>query len=205
MFPAVGWVTASAKAVATAASTALPPSRSTAPPTSEAMVLWEMTIAFLARTGSAAAKTSVPAHVATRSPSAARWRICVMARWGQVVILDVDPNSRPDPNPFLLSVADGRPNFLQQILPQIFRAGEDGVRLPAVVQHVGVDDVGLVQVQPAARQVLQPQVAVAVDLRVGQPRREVRRAVRRRSRRGRPPSSCRSRAATAPPARTRGA
>ena len=51
MLPAVGWVTASAKAVATAPSMALPPSRITFQPTSEAMSLCDTTIALRARAG----------------------------------------------------------------------------------------------------------------------------------------------------------
>ena len=51
ILPAVGWVTASAKAVATAPSTALPPSRITFQPTSEAMSLCDTTIARRARAG----------------------------------------------------------------------------------------------------------------------------------------------------------
>src|SRR5437867_3756565 len=43
MFPAAGYVTASANAVATAASTALPPRRSTCAPTSDAIDELEMT------------------------------------------------------------------------------------------------------------------------------------------------------------------
>ena len=51
MFPAVGCVTASANAVATAASTALPPSRMIWKPTSEAIALWLTTMPRLARIG----------------------------------------------------------------------------------------------------------------------------------------------------------
>ena len=51
MLPAVGWVTASAKAVAIAASTALPPRRRTSAPTSDARALAETTMPFVARTG----------------------------------------------------------------------------------------------------------------------------------------------------------
>ena len=45
-------------------------------------------------------------------------------------------------------------------------------------QHLGVDLTSLVEVQPAAGEVLQAQVAVAVDLRVLQPRLHVGRGTR---------------------------
>ncbi len=51
MLPAAGWVTASAKAVATAPSMALPPSRITFQPTSDAMSLCDTTMALRARLG----------------------------------------------------------------------------------------------------------------------------------------------------------
>src|SRR5262245_6017914 len=51
MFPAVGWVTASANAVATAASTAVPPSASASRPIVAAIVLWQATIPSRARVG----------------------------------------------------------------------------------------------------------------------------------------------------------
>src|SRR3712207_1904849 len=54
--PAAGYVTASAKATATAASTALPPRRMTSTPTREAIGLVEATIPRGARTGSREAK-----------------------------------------------------------------------------------------------------------------------------------------------------
>ena len=60
MFPAVGWVTASAKAVATAASTAFPPSRSTPAPTSDAIALCDTTMPWRARS----AALSAPAKLA---------------------------------------------------------------------------------------------------------------------------------------------
>jgi hypothetical protein len=44
MLPAAGWVTASANAVATAASTALPPAHRTSIPTCEAMKLCDATM-----------------------------------------------------------------------------------------------------------------------------------------------------------------
>ena len=43
----------------------------------------------------------------------------------------------------------------------------------AHAQHVGVDRVALIQVQAEAGQILQPQIAIAVDVRVGQPGAEV--------------------------------
>ena len=61
MLPAVGWVTASAKAVATAASMALPPLLMTWKPTSEAMSFCDTTIPVRARAGA-----SRPAGTARR-------------------------------------------------------------------------------------------------------------------------------------------
>ena len=58
MFPAVGCVTARAKAVATAASTALPPSRSTSAPTREATSLCDTTMPVFERVGTDAADAS---------------------------------------------------------------------------------------------------------------------------------------------------
>ena len=44
-----------------------------------------------------------------------------------------------------------------------------------VLQHVGVDGFALIEVEAQAGEVLQPQVPIAVDHRVGQPRVEIRR------------------------------
>ena len=52
----MGWVTASANAVATAASTALPPSHRTSAPTCEAMKCWVTTMPLRARAGTDAAE-----------------------------------------------------------------------------------------------------------------------------------------------------
>src|SRR5438309_888241 len=71
MLPAAGWVTARAKAVATAASTALPPSMMTSMPTWEAMKFWEATIPVRARTGWLAAGR-VAARTETGSMGAKR-------------------------------------------------------------------------------------------------------------------------------------
>jgi hypothetical protein len=57
MLPATGCVTASVKAVATAASTAFPPSLNMRAPTSDATAFAETTMPFLARTGSEPART----------------------------------------------------------------------------------------------------------------------------------------------------
>src|SRR5271165_3097260 len=57
-FPASGTVTASAKAVATAASMALPPARSTFQPTSAAYTSWATT-ACLVKVGSPACATGI--------------------------------------------------------------------------------------------------------------------------------------------------
>ena len=51
ILPALGWTTASAKAVATAASTAVPPSLIASAPIRDAISLWDATIPFCARTG----------------------------------------------------------------------------------------------------------------------------------------------------------
>src|SRR5438034_8930136 len=61
MLPAEGWTTASANAVATAASTAFPPSHRTSTPTWEATKFWEATIPLRARAGTevAAAERAV--------------------------------------------------------------------------------------------------------------------------------------------------
>src|SRR5437899_847984 len=65
MLPAEGWVTASANAVATAASTALPPSHRTSTPTWEATKFWEATIPLRARAGTPAAAGPAVARTAT--------------------------------------------------------------------------------------------------------------------------------------------
>ena len=70
MLPAKGCVTASANAVATAASTALPPDFSTATPTSVASGSCATTIAWRARTGSrAGAGTTAVRASATNATS----------------------------------------------------------------------------------------------------------------------------------------
>src|SRR5208337_2406379 len=56
MLPARGRVTASAKPTATAASTALPPSRKTSSPTRDAAASWVTTMPCFATTGTAVAK-----------------------------------------------------------------------------------------------------------------------------------------------------
>ena len=58
MLPASGWTTASANAVATAASTALPPPSSTSMPICDAIAFCDATIPFFARTGTDAAKAA---------------------------------------------------------------------------------------------------------------------------------------------------
>ena len=79
MLPAVGCVTASANAVATAASTALPPSRMTWKPTSEAMSLCDTTIALRARAGWLPA-SSESVSVATSSATTGANDAAVMHR-----------------------------------------------------------------------------------------------------------------------------
>ncbi len=64
MLPAAGWTTARAKAVATAASTALPPAISTSIPTCEAIAFCDTTMPLRARTGTepASARRSGRGH-----------------------------------------------------------------------------------------------------------------------------------------------
>src|SRR5712691_11589464 len=76
MLPAEGCVTASANAVATAASTALPPSHNTSTPTWDATKFWEATIPLRARVGTVAAAAR---------PAAARTLVTVKARSFMVV------------------------------------------------------------------------------------------------------------------------
>src|SRR5688572_26835165 len=68
------------------------------------------------------------------------------------------------------------PDLLRQRRHPGWRAGEDAVGLLRVMQHVGENHVGAVQVETAAGQVLQAQDAVAVDLGVLQPALVVRGA-----------------------------
>src|SRR5205809_3734539 len=68
MLPAEGWVTASANAVATAASTAFPPSHRTSTPTWEATKFWEATIPLRARAGT---EVAVAEPAVARTPTAA--------------------------------------------------------------------------------------------------------------------------------------
>jgi hypothetical protein len=70
-FPAAGYVTASAKATATAASTALPPRFMTSTPTREAIGSVEATIPRRARTGGRDAARATPAPVPTLDSGAA--------------------------------------------------------------------------------------------------------------------------------------
>jgi hypothetical protein len=73
ILPAVGCVTASAKAVATAASTALPRSRRTSAPMFDARASCETTMPCVARTG--IELLSSPASVTRHSSAAASTRI----------------------------------------------------------------------------------------------------------------------------------
>src|SRR5262245_26844315 len=62
-----------------------------------------------------------------------------------------------------------------QGLARLRRRDEETLRhFRYVPQHVRVDRIRLVEIQPQARQVLQPQVSVAVDGRIPQPRLEIR-------------------------------
>src|SRR5439155_3334938 len=70
MLPAEGWVTASANAVATAASTAFPPSHRTSTPTWEATKFWEATIPLRARVGTVEAVARAAAARRTGRASA---------------------------------------------------------------------------------------------------------------------------------------
>src|SRR5262245_17726632 len=71
MLPAVGCTTASASAVATAASIALPPSLSTSAPICDAIVFAEITMPFFARTGTEPASTTTRATMETTTASSA--------------------------------------------------------------------------------------------------------------------------------------
>ncbi len=66
-------------------------------------------------------------------------------------------------------------NGVPQRLHRRLGPGEQPLGKPRVLQHVRVDRPALVEVQAHAGQVLQPQVAVVVDLRVLEPRRQIRR------------------------------
>ena len=72
MLPASGWTTARANAVATAASTALPPPSMTSIPTCEAIAFCDATMAFLARTGTEAAEPVAAGASANDSTSPRR-------------------------------------------------------------------------------------------------------------------------------------
>ena len=75
----------------------------------------------------------------------------------------------------LTRTAPRRPDSLEERLLDLRGSGEDAVGILAVSQHLGVDPIGAIQVQSTARQILKPQVAIAIDLGVGQPGRKVRR------------------------------
>ena len=57
MLPAVGWTTASANAVATAASTAVPPAAMTSAPIFDAISFCDATMPFCARVGTETAES----------------------------------------------------------------------------------------------------------------------------------------------------
>src|SRR3954452_11342631 len=72
MLPAVGWVTASAKAVATAASTAVPPAPITSAPMREAISLCDETMPFCARVGTELAAVLMVSATATAAARSVR-------------------------------------------------------------------------------------------------------------------------------------
>src|SRR5580765_8333915 len=72
MLPAVGWVTASAKAVATTASTAVPPAAITSAPTRDAISLCDATIPFCARIGTEVAPVVTVSATATSAARSVR-------------------------------------------------------------------------------------------------------------------------------------
>ena len=78
MFPAVGWTTASANAVATAASTAVPPSRMASAPMRDAMSFCEATMAVFARTGTDAAPSMAIAAATAHAMKIAHRRLRFM-------------------------------------------------------------------------------------------------------------------------------
>src|SRR6059036_1923037 len=75
MLPAVGCVTASANAVATAASTALPPSHIASTPTWDATKFWEATIPLRARVGTVepVARAAAPTRTGRASARSLIW------------------------------------------------------------------------------------------------------------------------------------
>src|SRR5271166_4237542 len=80
MLPARGRVTASAKPTATAASTALPPSRKTSSPTRDAAASWVTTMPCLATTGRAVAKGEMIGVVSAAARAGAKTRRTKVAR-----------------------------------------------------------------------------------------------------------------------------
>src|SRR5437762_11587342 len=75
ILPAVGWTTASANAVATAASTAVPPSLIASAPMRDAVAFCDATMPFWARTGTELAPVPIERRVAATTRSA---RVLVM-------------------------------------------------------------------------------------------------------------------------------
>src|SRR5947208_12918451 len=64
---------------------------------------------------------------------------------------------------------DHRPQCLQRLI----RSDEEIARVAAILEHVRVDGAGLVDVQPETGQILQPQIAIAIDRRVLQIRLQI--------------------------------
>src|SRR5258708_14687293 len=61
----------------------------------------------------------------------------------------------------------------QALLRRVGRDEEILGHLRHVAQHVGVDHIRLIEIQPEPGQILQPQVATVVDLRAAEPRLEI--------------------------------
>src|SRR5678816_3384966 len=97
------------------------------------------------------------------------------------ILRSPDPQIPRSSNPQILKSSDPQilkslsallpVNAVPQRLPCCFCRDEQVVRhFRDVAQHVGINRVGLVQVETEPGKVLQPQVAVAIDRRVAQPR-----------------------------------
>src|SRR5437773_5962172 len=127
MLPAEGWTTASANAVATAASTALPPSHSASTPTWDATKFWEATIPLRARAGTegAAAEPAV-----ARTPTAASNRSLMFSPRA------CEGDTNPVLIPFLLAAAAAAPPAAMRL--DYFHTGdarEEHYALDAVVRE----------------------------------------------------------------------
>src|SRR3954471_17760242 len=106
MLPALGWVTARANAVATAASTAVPPAHRTSMPACDAMKFWETTMPCFARMGwPPVAERGAGARAAARTRTPAReWFIACLRRGEAIIAPRCGHGGRLDP---MLTLAIG--------------------------------------------------------------------------------------------------